>query len=92
MSGGEIEGAVADRIALLSAHADLYEEIWSFMEDLTKRTFADYDGKRDQPEVRNLMAKHRTALGIRDDYRGLVRGNREDVELYRQLLAERAGK
>ncbi|WP_313453167.1 hypothetical protein [Brevundimonas sp.] len=86
-----LEKLADDRAVVLDVCADLYEEIAAFMDDVTSRTFAAYDSARDKPELHALMRKHRQALAIRDDYKGLARENREDAEIYRAFLA-RNGK
>jgi len=86
-----LEKLADDRAVVLDVCADLYEEIAAFMDGVTQRTFEAYDAVRDKPEIHPLMRKHRQALAIRDDYKGLARENREDAEIYRAFLA-RNGK
>jgi len=77
-----------ERCAVLLACADLYDEIATFMDGVTKRTFADYDSKRDTPDIDALMMKHRRALDVRNDYTSAARENREDAALYATLQAQ----
>lgn len=86
----KLEALAVDRAVTLEACADLFEEIAEFMEDVCTRTFEAYDAARDKPEIHALMRKHCQALGIRDDYRGFARENREDAEIYRALTARAA--
>lgn len=86
-----LEKLADDRAMVLDACADLFDEVAEFMEGVTKKTFEAYDTARDKPEIHALMRKHRQALGIRDDYKGFARENREDAEIYRAFLA-RNGK
>lgn len=85
MDVGDFLDKAADRERELAAHADLYERIYTFLEGLSKETFAAYDTARDKPECSLLMRVHRTVLDIKADYRGLVTGNRADVEIYAAL-------
>jgi NADPH-dependent glutamate synthase beta subunit-like oxidoreductase len=81
----------AEREAVLNDCADLFEEIAEFMTGVCKRTFAAYDAMRGDARVISLMRKHRQALSVRDDYRGLARENREDARHY-AVLREAAAK
>lgn len=74
-----------DRERELGTHADLYERIHAFLEVISKETYAAYDAVRDKPECTALMSVHRTVLQIKAEYRGLVAGNRVDVEIYAKL-------
>lgn len=89
-AGDDVLEKATAREADLAAHADLYERIHTFMEGLSKETYAAYDAVRDKPECTVLMDVHRTVLAIKSDYRGLVAGNREDVEIYAALRARHA--
>ena len=75
-----------ERIRTLSFAADLYEEIFAFMDAMTSRTYLAYDAAKGLPEADALRVKHITALSIRDDYRRTSKENRDDVELYRRLI------
>lgn len=69
----------AERERELAAHADVYDRIHAFLDELSKETYAAY------LECAALRSFHMSVLQIKSDYRGLVVGNREDVEIYAAL-------
>lgn len=85
-TGWRLVPEVEERIRTLSFAADLYDEIFAFMEALTQRTYLAYEAARGLPDADALRIKHITALSIRDDYRRTSRENRDDVALYRRLI------
>ena len=77
-----------DRKAVLLATADLFDVIATFMTDVAKGTWADYEAAPATEAAKSpLRQKHREAMRIRDDYKSAASENRKDVELFDLLRA-----